>query len=98
MSVRTFAVVVGLAFLLGGGAILFVMLAVQAPTGSLIPCGNGLGIGFDEPAVSAAGPAYVDICADLRQRRLLWGLSVLAVGVVLLLVASLAGSHRATRR
>jgi hypothetical protein len=97
MSVRTFAVVVGLAFLLGGGAILFVMLAVEAPSGSLISCGNSLGLGFDEPAASAVSPAYVDICADLRQRRLLWGLPVIAVGV-LLLIGSLVGSRRATRR
>ncbi len=97
MSVRTFAVVVGLAFLLGGGAILLVMLAVEAPSGSLIPCGNSLGIGFEEPAVSAAGPAYVDICADLRHRRLLWALPVIGVGVVLL-IGSLLSSRKATRR
>ncbi|MCR3751615.1 hypothetical protein [Lentzea californiensis] len=97
MSVRTFAVVVGLAFLLGGGAILLVMLAVEAPSGALIPCGNSLGIGFEEPAVSAAGPAYVDICADLRQRRLLWGAPVAGLGA-LLLIGSLVGSRRATRR
>ena len=97
MSVRTFAVVVGLAFLLGGGAILFVMLAVEAPSGSLIPCGNGLGLGFDEPATAAIGQAYVDICADLRHRRLLWALPVIGVGA-LLLIGSLVGSRRATRR
>ncbi|KJK53463.1 hypothetical protein UK23_00240 [Lentzea aerocolonigenes] len=97
MSVRTFAVVVGLAFLLGGGAILLVMLAVEAPSGSLVPCGNGLGFGFDEPAVSAVSPAYVDICADLRHRRLLWALPVIAVGA-LLLIGSLVSSRNATRR
>ncbi|MCX2954862.1 hypothetical protein [Lentzea sp. NEAU-D7] len=97
MSVRTFAVVVGLAFLLGGGAILFVMLAVEAPSGALIPCGNSLGLGFDEPVASAAGPAYVDICADLRQRRMLWGLPVIGLGA-LLLIGSLVGARRATRR
>ncbi|MDX8146396.1 hypothetical protein SK854_30080 [Lentzea sp. BCCO 10_0061] len=97
MSVRTFAFVVGLAFLLGGGAILFVTLAVEAPSGSLIPCGNSLGLGFDEPAASAVSPAYVDICADLRHRRLLWALPMAAVGV-LLLIGSLVGSRRATRR
>jgi hypothetical protein len=97
MSVRTFAVVVGLAFLLGGGAILFVMLAVEAPSGTLIPCGNGLGIGFDEVAAAAVSPAYVDICADLRQRRLLWALPVIGVGV-LLLIGSLVGSRNTTRR
>lgn len=97
MSVRTFAVVVGLAFLLGGAAILFVSLAVEAPSGSLIPCGNSLGLGADETAASAVSPAYVDICADLRQRRLLWGLPVVGVGAILLL-GSLIGSRRATRR
>ena len=97
MSVRTFAFVVGLAFLLGGAAILFVMLAVEAPSGSLIPCGNSLGLGFDEPAASAVSPAYVDICADLRHRRLLWALPMAAVGA-LLLIGSLVGSRRATRR
>ena len=97
MSVRTFAVVVGLAFLLGGGAILLVALAVEAPTGSLIPCGNGLGLGFDETATAAFGPAYVDICADLRQRRLLWALPVIGVGA-LLLIGSLVASRNATRR
>jgi hypothetical protein len=97
MSVRTFALVVGLAFLLGGGAILFVMLAVEAPSGSLIPCGNGLGIGFDEPSASAVSPAYVDICADLRHRRLLWSLPLIGLGV-LLLIGSLVASRNATRR
>ena len=97
MSVRTFAVVVGLAFLLGGGAILLVMLAVEAPSGALVPCGNSLGIGFEEPVASAAGPAYVDICAELRHRRLLWGLPVIGLGAVLL-IGSLVGSRRATRR
>lgn len=97
MSVRTFAVVVGLAFLLGGGAILFVMLAVEAPSGALIPCGNGLGMGFDEPGAAAVSPAYVDICADLRHRRLLWALPVIGVGVVLL-IGSLVSSRKATRR
>ena len=97
MSVRTFAVVVGLAFLLGGAAILFVMLAVEAPSGSLIPCGNSLGLGFDEPAASAVSPAYVDICADLRHRRLLWALPVIGVGALLLL-GSLVSSRKATRR
>ncbi|SEQ64770.1 hypothetical protein SAMN05216188_104159 [Lentzea xinjiangensis] len=97
MSVRTFAAVVGLAFLLGGAAILLVALAVEAPSGTLVPCGNGLGIGVDEPAVAAVSPAYVDICADLRHRRLLWGLPVSGVGVVLL-VASLIGARKATRR
>ncbi|MEV6717296.1 hypothetical protein AB0M48_35295 [Lentzea sp. NPDC051208] len=97
MSVRTFAVVVGLAFLLGGGAILLVMLAVEAPSGALVPCGNSLGIGFEEPVASAAGPAYVDICADLRHRRLLWGLPVTGLGAVLL-IGSVVGSRRATRR
>lgn len=97
MSVRTFAVVVGLAFLLGGGAILLVMLAVEAPSGTLIPCGNGLGLGFDEPAASAVSPAYVDICADLRHRRLLWSLPLIGFGV-LLLIGSLVASRNATRR
>ncbi len=97
MSVRTFAVVVGLAFLIGGGAILFVMLAVEAPSGSLIPCGNSLGLGFDEPAASAVSPAYVDICADLRHRRLLWGLPVSGLGLVLL-IGSFVGARNATRR
>ena len=97
MSVRTFAVVVGLAFLLGGGAILLVSLAVEAPSGALIPCGNSLGLGADEAAASAVSPAYVDICADLRQRRLLWGLPVIGLGAILLL-GSLIGSRRATRR
>ena len=97
MSVRTFAVVVGLAFLLGGGAILLVMLAVDAPSGSLIPCGNGLGLGFDEPAAAAVSPAYVDICADLRHRRLLWALPVIGVGA-LLLIGSLVSTRDATRR
>ncbi|HUQ61737.1 hypothetical protein [Lentzea sp.] len=97
MSVRAFAVVVGLAFLLGGGAILFVMLAVEAPSGALISCGNSLGLGFDEPAASAVSPAYVDICADLRHRRLLWGLPVIGVGV-LLLIGSLIGSRNTTHR
>jgi hypothetical protein len=97
MSVRTFAVVVGLAFLLGGGAILFVMLAVEAPNGLLIPCGNGLGLGFDETGASAVGQAYVDICADLRHRRLLWALPVIGVGA-LLLIGSLVSSLNATRR
>ncbi|SDP62270.1 hypothetical protein [Lentzea jiangxiensis] len=97
MSVRTFAVVVGLAFLLGGGAILFVALAVEAPSGSLIPCGNALGIGFDEPAASAVSPAFVDICADLRHRRLLWGAPVAGLGALLLLGSSV-GARRATRR
>lgn len=97
MSVRTFAVVVGLAFLLGGGAILFVMLAVEAPSGALIPCGNSLGLGFDEPAASAVSPAYVDICADLRERRLLWGAPVFGLGA-LLLIGSLVASLKATRR
>lgn len=97
MSVRTLAVVVGLAFLLGGGAILFVTLAVEAPSGSLIPCGNGLGLGFDELAASAVSPAYVDICADLRHRRLLWSLPLIGFGV-LLLIGSLVASRNATRR
>lgn len=97
MSVRTFAVVVGLAFLLGGGAILFVTLAVEAPSGALIPCGNSLGIGFDEPAAAAVSPAYVDICGDLRHKRLLWGLPMAGVGL-LLIVASMLGSRSATRR
>ena len=98
MSVRTFAVVVGLAFLLGGGAILFVMLAVEAPSGSLIPCGNSLGLGFDEvprPPRSVR-PMWTSapIC---RHRRLLWALPVIGVGA-LLLIGSLVGSRRATRR
>lgn len=97
MSLRTFAVVVGLAFLLGGSAILLVMLAVEAPSGALIPCGNGLGFGFDEVTANAAGTAYVDICADLRQRRLLWALPVIGVGA-LLLIGSLLTSRNATRR
>jgi hypothetical protein len=97
MSVRTFAVVVGLAFLLGGGAILFVTLAVEAPNGALIPCGNGLGLGFDQTAAAAVSPAYVDICADLRHRRLLWALPVIGVGV-LLLIGSLVASRTPTRR
>lgn len=97
MSLRTFAVVVGIAFLLGGGAILLVMLAVEAPSGALIPCGNGLGFGFDAPAAAAVGSAYVDICADLRQRRLLWALPVIGVGA-LLLIGSLVASRDATRR
>ena len=97
MSVRTFAVVVGLAFLLGGGAILLVMLAVEAPSGSLVPCGNGLGLGFDEPTAAAVSPAYVDICADLRHRRLLWALPVIGVGAVLL-IGSLVSARKATRR
>jgi hypothetical protein len=97
MSVRTFALVVGLAFLLGGGAILFVTLAVEAPSGSLIPCGNALGIGFDAPSASAVSPAYVDICADLRHRRLLWSLPLIGLGA-LLLIGSLVASRNATRR
>ncbi|ANZ35138.1 hypothetical protein BBK82_02685 [Lentzea guizhouensis] len=97
MSLRTFAVVVGLAFLLGGSAILLVELAVEAPSGALVPCGNGLGFGFDEPAAAAVGTAYVDICADLRQRRLLWALPVIGVGL-LMLIGSLVASRDATRR
>ncbi|SDH50062.1 hypothetical protein SAMN05216553_1259 [Lentzea fradiae] len=97
MSVRTFAVVVGLAFFLGGSAILFVTLAVEAPSGALISCGNSLGVGFDEPAASAVSPAYVDICGDLRHRRLLWGLPMIGVGV-LLLAGAMLGSRSASRR
>ncbi|KOV80046.1 hypothetical protein [Nocardia sp. NRRL S-836] len=97
MSLRTFAVVVGLAFLLGGAAILLVALAVESPSGALVQCGNGLGLGFDEPAAAAVGSAYVDICADLRQRRLLWALPVIGVGA-LLLIGSLVAARDATRR
>lgn len=97
MSLRTFAVVVGLAFLLGGTAILLVMLAVEAPSGAIVSCGNGLGIGFDEVSAAAVGSAYVDICADLRHRRLLWALPVIGVGA-LLLIGSLVASRDATRR
>ncbi|MEU7480393.1 hypothetical protein AB0A63_30760 [Lentzea sp. NPDC042327] len=97
MSLRTFAVVVGLAFLLGGSAILFVALAVESPSGALVQCGNGLGIGFDESAAAAMGSAYVDICGDLRLRRLYWALPVIGVGAVLL-IGSLVASRDATRR
>lgn len=87
MSPRTFTVVIGLAFFLAGLAILLVALAVEAPNGTLIPCGNSLGFGFDEVDAAVASPAYVDICGNLREKRLVWAAPIVSVGVLLLLGA-----------
>ena len=97
MSPRTFIVVIGLAFFVAGLAVLLVALAVEAPNGTLIACGNSLGLGFDEIKASAASPAYVDICANLREKRLVWAAPIVSVGVLLLLGA-LVVRRRATHR
>lgn len=97
MSPRTFTVVIGTAFLLAGLAILLVALAVEAPNGTLIGCGNSLGIGFDELKAASASPAYVDICDTLRGRRLVWAAPIVSVGVLLLLGA-LVVRRRPTHR
>ena len=97
MSPRTVTVVIGLAFFLAGVAILLVTLGIEAPNGTIIPCGNSLGLGFDELKAATQSPAYVDICATLRERRLVWALPIASAGVLLLLGATVT-NRRPSRR
>ncbi|WP_285753754.1 hypothetical protein [Lentzea sp. NBRC 105346] len=97
MSPRTVTVVIGLAFFLAGVAILLVTLGIEAPNGTIIPCGNSLGLGFDRLTASTLSPAYVDICATLRERRLVWAAPIASVGVLLLLGATVV-RRRSTHR
>jgi hypothetical protein len=94
MTARAVAIVVGLAFVLAGLVIVVVQLSTEAPTGITISCGNGLGTGFDEEAVAASNPAYVEVCDRLRTQRLVWAAPVAALGVVLLLCGALVRGRR----
>lgn len=79
---------VGVAFFLAGLLILLVPLSADSPEGVGIPCGNAVGMGFDEVAVEAEGAAFVEICGRLRVERLAWAAPVAVVGVLLVVGAA----------
>ncbi|WP_433269986.1 hypothetical protein ACQPZF_08520 [Actinosynnema sp. CS-041913] len=83
MSPRTVAVVVGVAFFLAGLLIMLLPLAADSPSGFAVSCGNSVGMGFDEVAVEAEGPALVGICERLQRERLTWAAPVTVVGLLL---------------
>lgn len=96
MAPRTVAAVVGLAFFLAGLVIMLMPLSVDSPTGLTIPCGNSLGLGFDEAFVEKTDPAFVGICDRLRGERLTWAGPVAGSGAILLAGAVISGRRRST--
>ncbi|MBB5959849.1 hypothetical protein FHS29_006471 [Saccharothrix tamanrassetensis] len=88
MSPRTVAAVVGVAFFLAGLLIMLLPLTADSPSGLAVPCGNSVGMGFDEVSAEAEGAALVGICERLREVRLAWAVPVTAVGVLLVVGSS----------
>ncbi|WP_309112964.1 hypothetical protein [Saccharothrix sp.] len=87
MSPKTVAAVVGVAFFLAGLLIMLLPLSTDAPSGIAVPCGNSLGMGFDEVAAEAEGGALVEICSRLRVERLAWAAPVTVLGALLVVGA-----------
>ncbi|WP_158840513.1 hypothetical protein [Saccharothrix deserti] len=83
MSPRAVTAVVGVAFFLAGLLIMLSPLSTDSPSGLSIPCGNSVGMGYDELAVEAEGDAFVEICSRLRMERLAWAAPVAVLGVLL---------------
>ncbi len=86
--------VIGVAFLLAGLLIMLLPLTTGSPSGVSVACGNSVGMGFDELAVRAEGPAFVEICGRLRVERLAWAAPVAVFGVLLLAGAALLRRRR----
>ncbi|MCE6997751.1 hypothetical protein LZG04_23540 [Saccharothrix sp. S26] len=96
MSPRTVAAVVGVAFFLAGLLIMLLPLSADSPEGVAVPCGNSVGMGFDEVTVEAEGAAFVEICGRLRMERLAWAAPVTVVGL-LCVAASVVVRRRSSR-
>jgi hypothetical protein len=86
--------VVGLAFLLSGLLIMLLPISAKAPSGSVVACGNSLGMGFDALVVEKQDPAFVSICARLRGERMVWAAPMAILGGALLAVGGLVGRRR----
>jgi hypothetical protein len=96
MAPRTVTMVVGLAFLLSGLLIMLLPMSSEAPSGSIVACGNSLGMGFDAVEVERRDPAFVDICGRLRGERMAWAAPVAILGGALLAVGGWIGRRRST--
>ena len=89
--------VIGLAFLLSGLLIMFLPMSSDTPGGSIVSCGNALGIGFDAIAVDKVDPTFVGICGRLRSERMGWALPMAIGGGLLLVAGGLVGRRRPRR-